>query len=478
MCFPSTWDLRIWPIKEARSTNEISTEALLGKLKSFEQVLKSREAEAEAKTPTPTRKEQTLALKAADISEGSQSNEELIALFAKRFLKMGRKEFRKKSSKYEDKPRYDRTPSKEIICYGCRKPGHILPDCPEEKNKDKRKDKDQHRKHSKPSSYKNKKKERGFVAETWSDSDEESSSSSSSEDEEEKKAKEICLMAIDACSNHSAAENLDSDEEMPTEDEVLSSYDFTSAEFKLEFKSLCLDLISSEKEIKELRHRLAESEIISIENIKLKEDLANSSEEIKFLKNELAKSKRLEESLNGRSLKLLEITSMSNTRSGNNKLGLGASSSEPPIILKNQLSTPVNFISSSGIKNTEQVNQVNRALNKAKREKRKQKFKELQRASNAARRSQAQWSNEDRRSGYQSSNVDRRFQQEFQNSNQNFRNPNMNRNPRFIDPSSAWRIPPRRSYPLGYHPQPAYSFISSFSYVKNKGPKVTWVHNV
>ncbi|KAK8937127.1 hypothetical protein KSP39_PZI012557 [Platanthera zijinensis] len=190
-------DKRIWPIKEAISTTEISTEALLGKLKSFEQVLKSREVEAEAKTPTPTRKEQTLALKAADASEGSQSNEELMTLFAKRFLKMGRKEFRKKSSKYEEKPRYDRTPTKEIICYGCRKPGHILPNCPEEKNKEKRKDKDQHRKHSKPSSYKNKKKERGFVAETWSDSDEESSSSSSSEDEEEKKAKEVCLMVCE-----------------------------------------------------------------------------------------------------------------------------------------------------------------------------------------------------------------------------------------------------------------------------------------
>ncbi|KAK8918798.1 hypothetical protein KSP39_PZI022100 [Platanthera zijinensis] len=114
MCFPSIWDLRIWPIKEARSTTEISTEALLGKLKSFEQVLKSREAEAEAKTPTPTRKEQTLALKAADASEGSQSNEKLMTLFAKRFLKMGRKEFRKKSSKYEDKPRLSPSPLKML----------------------------------------------------------------------------------------------------------------------------------------------------------------------------------------------------------------------------------------------------------------------------------------------------------------------------------------------------------------------------
>ncbi|KAK8923958.1 60S ribosomal protein L28-1 [Platanthera zijinensis] len=64
-CFPSSWDSRIWSIKDGRNVCELSTEALLGKLKSYEQFIKKREEEQ--KTSTPTEKaEKTIAFKAQE----------------------------------------------------------------------------------------------------------------------------------------------------------------------------------------------------------------------------------------------------------------------------------------------------------------------------------------------------------------------------------------------------------------------------
>ncbi|KAK8918539.1 hypothetical protein KSP39_PZI022053 [Platanthera zijinensis] len=120
---------------------------------------------------------------------------------------MGRKDFRRKSSRNEDKPRYDKNLTKEIICFGCRKPGHILSECPEKQHKERSKEKESRKHFSKPFSSKHKRKEKGFVTDTWSETEEEYSSSSSSEDEEETKARELCLMAINGSSPKSEAED-------------------------------------------------------------------------------------------------------------------------------------------------------------------------------------------------------------------------------------------------------------------------------
>ena len=65
MCLPSSWDSRIWSIREIRSINEISTENLLGKLKSYEQLVKSREADQSTSSPA-TKKEKSIAFQAED----------------------------------------------------------------------------------------------------------------------------------------------------------------------------------------------------------------------------------------------------------------------------------------------------------------------------------------------------------------------------------------------------------------------------
>ncbi|KAK8923756.1 Homeobox-leucine zipper protein HOX32 [Platanthera zijinensis] len=74
--------------------------------------------------------------------------------------------------------------------------------------------------YNKPSSSKHKRKEKGFIAETWNDTEEESSSSSSNEDEEEAKAKEIRLMSIDALSTHSEANQSNIEEPLSKEDQI------------------------------------------------------------------------------------------------------------------------------------------------------------------------------------------------------------------------------------------------------------------
>ena len=174
MCLPSSWDSRIWPIREIRSINEISTKNLLGKLKSYEQLVKSREADSSTSSPA-SKKEKSIAFQAEEERKPSD-DVEIMSLLAKRFYKMAKKDFRKKNSRRNEKQRYDKNNTNEIICYKCRKPGHILPECPENQRKDKKKEKEDKVPSRKSSSHKNKKRDKGFVAETWSDTDSEASS--------------------------------------------------------------------------------------------------------------------------------------------------------------------------------------------------------------------------------------------------------------------------------------------------------------
>ncbi|KAK8915930.1 hypothetical protein KSP39_PZI022783 [Platanthera zijinensis] len=220
MCLPSTWDSRIWPIKDSRSQTETSTEALLGKLKSYELFVKNREGEQNITSSAP-KVEKTIALKASEEvpKEKEIGNEELLSLLAKRFNKMARKNFRRWSSKDQDKPRYDRSNNKDITCYGCRKPGHIAPNCPENQGKDKKdkkdkrerrdkkRDKDSKKYYDKSPSSNTKHTRKGFVAETWSDTEESEESSSTSDDEDDATEKGFCMMAINASQSSSDSEH-------------------------------------------------------------------------------------------------------------------------------------------------------------------------------------------------------------------------------------------------------------------------------
>ena len=297
-----------------------------------------------------------------------------------------------------------RNNTNEIICYNCRKPGHISPECPENQRKEKKKEKGDKVHSKKSSSHKNKKKDKGFVAETWSDTDsetsttssgsedskqeenqcllavydsynesEDASSSSSSDDESERG---FCMMAINASQENS--ENSEPEEDC---DQVISSFDFTSEDFKNEFKNLCHDLINSEKEISSLREKLSDMDRLIDENVNLKKDLTESREQIVLIEKQLAKSKEFEEALNGRSIAHIDVTSTINARHAN-KLGLGASPDQSNLIKKNMSSVPMNSNFSKGKEKVFLQNKNSKVLNNS---------------SNEARRNHLKSSNGDRR---------------------------------------------------------------------------------
>ncbi|KAK8939176.1 hypothetical protein KSP39_PZI011715 [Platanthera zijinensis] len=116
-------------------------------------------------------------------------------------------------------------------------------------------------------------------------------------------------MAINASQQNSDEESDSDSENQPEENQVINSFDFNSEDFKNEFKTLCLDLLRSEKEIISLRNKLSEYSVLNSNNLKLSEELECCREEIASLKSELSRAKKFEESLNGRSIRLMDITS-------------------------------------------------------------------------------------------------------------------------------------------------------------------------
>ena len=129
----------------------------------------------------------------------------------KKFYKkdQGFKKFQKGSSSYESK--------KPIICYECKKPGHIKSECPQLKNQEKEKKR-----------Y-NKFKKKAYVSSIWGNS-----SSDEDEDEEEEKAN-ICLVAQE---QQDDSEVYDS---QPSYDELFAEYNLVQTEFeKLAEKYLAL----------------------------------------------------------------------------------------------------------------------------------------------------------------------------------------------------------------------------------------------
>ena len=150
------------------------------------------------------------------------------------------------------------------------------------------------------------------------------------------------MMAINATEENSE----DSEHEQDC-DQVISSFDFTSEDFKNEFKILCQDLINSEKEITSLRMKLSDMEKLIDENVSLKKDLAVSREQIILIEKKLAECKEFEETLNGRSIAHIDVTITLNARHAS-KLGLGASPNQHHLIKKNISSTPINSNFSKG----------------------------------------------------------------------------------------------------------------------------------
>ncbi|XVF14914.1 hypothetical protein REPUB_Repub09cG0102200 [Reevesia pubescens] len=178
---PKSWKPKVIAIKEAKNLNTISLDEVCGSLLTHEQKMKEDEEEEKKENAA---KKKSIALKVSSfednliqLSDISEDDEEL-ALAARRFNRLLLKRnprYEKRSGRRDFNPSWKRKGKEElknfkqdqVVCYGCKQPGHYKYECPkleEEKGK----------------WSKEKKNKKAMVA-TWSDSD-----SSNSDDDSEK----------------------------------------------------------------------------------------------------------------------------------------------------------------------------------------------------------------------------------------------------------------------------------------------------
>jgi len=122
---PPSWEIKSTTLKELNDKDEMDIISLIGNLKTHEMEKKAREEAA------PTKKK-SIAFKSSstieDDDEDEEEDEELSLLVRniKRMYRKNKQNFRRKFEGKEER---------KIICYNCRKPGHIMADCPEFKKK-------------------------------------------------------------------------------------------------------------------------------------------------------------------------------------------------------------------------------------------------------------------------------------------------------------------------------------------------------
>ncbi|KAH9670992.1 CCHC-type domain-containing protein [Citrus sinensis] len=156
---PKEWRPKRTAIEEAKDLNVLPIDDLIDSLISYEEDLAVKKGHEE--------KKKNIALKASkhESDEESEMDDEELAMLARRFRKFYKKNNEQRKFRgYKNKKKK----KKSIICYECKKPGHIRPECP----------------------LLNKFKKKAMVA-TWDDSDEETS-----DDDEQQEMTNLALMAI------------------------------------------------------------------------------------------------------------------------------------------------------------------------------------------------------------------------------------------------------------------------------------------
>ncbi|XVF37301.1 hypothetical protein REPUB_Repub19eG0134400 [Reevesia pubescens] len=296
---PKSWKPKVIAIKEAKNLNIISLDEVCGSLLTHEQEMKEDEEEKKKESAA---KRRSIALKVSSIedelihmSDISEDDDEL-ALVAKRFNRLllkrnprlgrrsGRRDFNQ-SWKKKGKDESRNTKPEQVVCYGCKQPGHYKYECPKIKDE-------------KGKRFKEKKYKKAMVA-TWSDS--ESSDSNDHESEETDVKANLCLMANDQSSEDEVTSNSDvniSYEELENEhDELIIEYE--------KLLKTCMKLKQNLVELKdEFTNVQNEKDTLSVKLGKAKTDYSdlmekheNRAKELDIALGEiLSLKKRLEES--------------------------------------------------------------------------------------------------------------------------------------------------------------------------------------
>lgn len=125
---PKTWEAKATAIQEAKDLSKLPLEELIGSLMTHEIIMKEH-MEDESK------KKKSIALKTISLEVDSEDEDALddddIAYFSrkyKNFIKK-KKQFKKHLSNQKE-TKGEKSKKDEVICYECKKPGHIRTDCP------------------------------------------------------------------------------------------------------------------------------------------------------------------------------------------------------------------------------------------------------------------------------------------------------------------------------------------------------------
>ena len=118
---PTSWEIKATTLKELNDKDEMDLISLIGNLKTHEMEKKARE---EAAPP----KKKSMAFKSSSTLEDDEEDEEedeelsLLVRNVKRMYRRNKLNFRRKFEGKEER---------RIICYNCRKPGHIMAESPD-----------------------------------------------------------------------------------------------------------------------------------------------------------------------------------------------------------------------------------------------------------------------------------------------------------------------------------------------------------
>lgn len=170
MCLPKSWAPKVTAIQEAKDLTKLPLEELMGSLMAHEITLKENDEEF--------KKKKNIAFKSSKKEEEDDSNDEGddedLAFITRKLKRMFRRnQGFKRNSKREYKGQSSKQEKKkdQIICYECKRPGHIKMDCPSFKYQEK--------------------KSKAMKATNWDDSE-----ASSSEEEEDCEIANMCFMAL------------------------------------------------------------------------------------------------------------------------------------------------------------------------------------------------------------------------------------------------------------------------------------------